>query len=235
MTKKQLDVEKSNSSAIIPWAKHWKKVSLQLEESGYDRTPDNCAAYWLLVESGEELVSEMEEDEEDQPPEDNQSLEADENMLPSDLAVTSPQTSKASLWSLEEYENLLGLLKARRELEETKKLEQLEGKKFWTEIAQSHKNNGYDRSFEACKTFWNKQGRERSGYDERVKPSTNSSSIQSSTTKSNGAESKPSSMSLWSSVNATEFEEPSKYSQNIEDFLLTSGILQSREIPPLRP
>jgi hypothetical protein len=215
MTKKQLDLEKSNSSAIIPWAKHWKKVSLQLEQSGYDRTPDNCAAYWLLVESGEEMISEMEEDEDDQPleddrpPEDNQSPGAAENILPSDLAVTSPQTSKASLWSLEEYENLLRLLKARRELEETKELEQLEGKKFWTEIAQSHKNSGYDRSFEACKTFWNKQGRERSGYDERVKPSTSLNTTQSSTTKSID-ESKPSSVSLWSSVNAAEFEEPSK-------------------------
>jgi hypothetical protein len=229
MTKNQLDLETANPSAVIPWAKHWKKVSLQLEENGYDRTPDNCAAYWLLVENDAQTASEMEEEDED---EDDKTPEADsksdnEAMLPSGLAVTSPQaSSKTSIWSAEEFENLLRLLRARRELEESRGLELLSGLKLWTEIAQSHRESGFDRTLEACKTFWNKQGRERSGYDERVKLSSTSSTLShvqpdvepsistSTSTKlssksSNGSKSTRLS-SFWSPVNEIDDEESSK-------------------------
>src|SRR6202044_2421948 len=108
----------------------------------------------------------------------------EEDVNPPDLTVTSPQMSKNTVWSPEEYENLLGLLKARRELEEKQGLEQLEGRNLWVDIAQSHKASGYDRTFEGCKTFWNKQGRAKSGFDERAKQ-TDSTTAQSSTTESN--------------------------------------------------
>ncbi|XMA17492.1 hypothetical protein WAI453_010283 [Rhynchosporium graminicola] len=49
MTEDQLALEKEDPSAVIPWPKHWKKVSLRLQESGYHRTPNACAAYWLKV------------------------------------------------------------------------------------------------------------------------------------------------------------------------------------------
>lgn len=227
MTKKQLDREEADPSARISWAKHWSNVSLQLREEGYERTPDNCSAYWDLVETdwdlvetGAEIASEIEGEDED---------DRSEDVVPSDLAVTSPQTSKTSLWSPEEYENLFGLLKARRELEEKKGLEQLEGKKLWTEISESHKSSGYDRTFEGCRTFWFKQGRERSGWDEREKLATARKSI---------AKSKAS--PLWSSVNGSGVEESSKHFGDLSYFLLLvdtdSKILQSRpQIPPLKP
>lgn len=178
LTKKQLDLEKADQSNVIPWAKHWKKVSLQLDESGYVRTPDNCAAYWLLIENdviddslglGDD-ASAMDDAEDDLPADDTNE---DAKDLHSHLAVTSPQMSKVNppVWSPEEYESLLRLLKERRQLEADQGLEMLTGSKLWIEITQSHKANGFDRSYEACKTFWNKQGRDRSGYDERIKPS----------------------------------------------------------------
>jgi hypothetical protein len=240
MTKNQLDIEKQDQSNVIPWAKHWKRVSLQLDESGYVRTPDNCAAYWLLVENdvigdASGLGGEEDEDDEDQSLRDDQSPAVNdgtnEKSIP--LAAASPQTpSKTlSLWSLEEYENLMRLLKGRRQLEADQGLEMLTGSKLWIEITQLHKASGFDRSWEACKTFWSKQGRDRSGYDERVKLSptmpsipptiqpiaesntTNSSTKSSANSSTNP--SKPSSLSsLWSTVNEAEAEESIVISRN---------------------
>ena len=253
MTKKQLDLENGDRSAVIPWAKHWKRVSLQckfprsaasldvpsftlsspcimsgghpnlsltercyvltrqsstVEEEGYTRTPETCDAYWQLVQSGEEVVSEEEAASEME--DDEKSPEAENDVVPSDLAVTSPQMTKNTVWSPEEYENLLSLLKEQRAFEEKKGLEPLEGKKFWVQVAESHRESGYDRTFEGCKTFWNKQGRERSGFDERAK-FTDASTAQSSISKSNVIESKPASVSAWSSVNGAA-EESGKWS-----------------------
>lgn len=239
MTKKQLDLEQTDPSAVIPWAKHWKKVSLQLDESGYDRTPDKCEAYWLLVESSAEieieLGSEMEEaeaDDDDQSPEADDRVDDEEDNLPSGLGVISSQAASSfSIWSLEEYENLLRLLKARRELEETQGLETLLGFKFWREISRLHRASGFDRTVEACKTFWRKQGRDRSGYNERVNSSCTSTKsstqpdvqlgteqstepITKSSTKPGSNGSKPSSQSsLWSPVNETDVEESIVVSQ----------------------
>lgn len=49
MTEDQLSLEREDPTAVIPWPKHWKKVSLRLQESGYNRTPNACSAYWLKV------------------------------------------------------------------------------------------------------------------------------------------------------------------------------------------
>ncbi|KAG4439166.1 hypothetical protein IFR05_005365 [Cadophora sp. M221] len=49
MTEDQLALEREDPSAVIPWPKHWKKVSLHLQENGYNRTQNACAAYWLKV------------------------------------------------------------------------------------------------------------------------------------------------------------------------------------------
>ncbi|KAL5319076.1 hypothetical protein ACEPPN_014146 [Leptodophora sp. 'Broadleaf-Isolate-01'] len=49
MTEDQLALEREDPSAVIPWPKHWKRVSLRLQERGYNRTQNACAAYWLKV------------------------------------------------------------------------------------------------------------------------------------------------------------------------------------------
>lgn len=49
MTEDQLALEREDPSAVIPWPKHWKKVSIRLQENGYNRTPNACSAYWLKV------------------------------------------------------------------------------------------------------------------------------------------------------------------------------------------
>lgn len=234
MTKKQLELEEADPANVIPWPKHWKKVSLQLDESGYVRTPNNCDAYWQLVENdvmedpsglgGEDDGALDDVDEGGESPEAKARVENEEEAPASGLAVASPQaSSKTGMWSLEEYECLLSLLKARRQLEARERLEILIGSRFWTEISRSHQANGFDRSWEACKTFWSRQGRQRSGYDERVEHSAKSgiqstiqpiseSSATNSSTSSNAAPSSdrskpPSLSSLWSPVNETDVEE----------------------------
>ena len=228
MTKKQLELEEADPANVIPWPKHWKKVSLQLDESGYVRTPNNCDAYWQLVENdvmedpsglgGEDDGALDDVDEGGERPEAKPRVD-NEEVLPSRLGVASPQaSSKTGLWSLEEYESLLSLLRARRQLEAREGLEILTGTRLWIEITRSHQANGFDRSWEACKTFWNRQGRQRSGYNERVDVSPKSS-IQStiqpisepvatnSSTSSNATSNPPSLSSLWSPVNETDVEE----------------------------
>ena len=49
MTKEQLELEETDPSAVMSWAKHWKKVSERLKEKGYTRSIDECSAYWNLV------------------------------------------------------------------------------------------------------------------------------------------------------------------------------------------
>ena len=235
MTKKQLDLEKVDRSNVIPWATHWKRVSLQLEESGYDRTPDNCASYWQLIENGSEpdvSASEMEDEADENEDDENHALEVEVGErgvgdFPA-LAASRPQSSsKTSSWSVEEYENLLALLKRRRELEEKNGLERTSAVKMWTDIARLHMESGYDRSMDACKSFWNYQGRDRSGFDERVER-TNSSRTNSSTepatrpsiessarssVNSSNENFKPSNISyLWSLSNNAEYEESEKLS-----------------------
>lgn len=45
-TNKQLALEAQDKSFVIPWAKHWQRVSSSLQENGYSRTPVACAGYW---------------------------------------------------------------------------------------------------------------------------------------------------------------------------------------------
>lgn len=49
MTEDQLALEKADPTAVVPWPRHWKTVALRLQENGYSRTPNACAAYWLKV------------------------------------------------------------------------------------------------------------------------------------------------------------------------------------------
>jgi hypothetical protein len=202
MTEKQLELEKVNPLSIIPWARHWKKVSLQLEEHGYTRSSEACAAYWELLEDNPEHAAGLESEISV----DDQSCGAiggidndGEVFLPAAAGETSTQKStKVHLWTNEEHENLFRLLAARRELEEKNGLEKLSGLKLWTEIAKSHQQSGFDRTWEACNIYWSIYGSSQSGFDERSKPSGNAGT--ESTT------SKPSSLSsLWSPVN--EFED----------------------------
>ncbi|KAG4428299.1 hypothetical protein IFR05_016218 [Cadophora sp. M221] len=73
MTEDQLALEREDPSAVIPWPKHWKKVSLRLQENGYNRTQNACAAYWL--KKSDDAVDEVEvevEVEVEKPPKPNQ-------------------------------------------------------------------------------------------------------------------------------------------------------------------
>jgi len=56
MTEEQLELEETDPSATMPWARHWKKVSERLKEHGYIRSVDACDAYWNLVQDNSPLV-----------------------------------------------------------------------------------------------------------------------------------------------------------------------------------
>lgn len=74
MTEDQLALEKIDSSAVIPWPKHWKKVSLRLQDLGYERSANACAAYWLKkgydfsvdIENGAEANDSQDDEDQDE-------------------------------------------------------------------------------------------------------------------------------------------------------------------------
>jgi hypothetical protein len=57
MTEEQLELEETDPSAVMSWAKHWKKVSERLKEKGYTRSIDACDAYWNLVQDKSPLAA----------------------------------------------------------------------------------------------------------------------------------------------------------------------------------
>jgi hypothetical protein len=200
VTEEQLKLEKADPSSIIPWPQHWKKVTLYLQENGYTRSADSCAAYWMLVQNNSAHAAGSGSGI------DSEGLTWEANGIDNDdypplaLGDTSTQRSvKFKPWTNEEYENLLGHLRARRELEENNRVEKLSGLKLWTIISQLHQQSGFDRTWEACKTYWQNNGRSRSGFDERRR------SYSKGGTESRLSKSKSSSISSsWSPVNELE-------------------------------
>jgi hypothetical protein len=57
MTEEQLELEETDPSAVMSWAKHWKRVSERLKENGYTRSVDACDAYWNLVQDKSPLAA----------------------------------------------------------------------------------------------------------------------------------------------------------------------------------
>ena len=202
MTEDQLELEKADPSAIIPWARHWKKISLHLQENGYTRSADACAAYWVLVQhnSGHVAGSLSGADADGPDWEANGVIDAEDDLSAARGDTSTQQSTKVQLWTNGEYENLLRLIQSRRSLEKLNGVESLSGLKFWTHVSQLHQQYGFDRSWEACKTYWENFGRSRSGFDERPRSSSKSGS---ETRLSESKLSGPS--SLWSPVN--EFED----------------------------
>lgn len=85
MTEEQLELEETDPSAVMSWAKHWKRVSERLKENGYTRSVDACDAYWNLVQDKSPLAAGTGLDVEDdplsseEPLEVNYGVEANEN------------------------------------------------------------------------------------------------------------------------------------------------------------
>jgi hypothetical protein len=202
LTKRQVELEKTDAYNQT-WAQHWKSVTVQLKEQGYDRTLDNCRAYWDLINGENGAIGSGIDGDND----DDRSSEF-EDVLPSGRAVTFERAPQRH-WSQDEYENLFATLRQHRELEEDLGLEPLRGQTLWTAIAAKHKENGYDRSYEGCRNFWQRQGRERSGWDESRhfddRRKRTNQNIHSSTAKPSTAKSKS-----WSSVNGSDVDQSSK-------------------------
>jgi hypothetical protein len=57
MTEDQLVLEETDPTAVMSWAKHWKRVSERLKENGYTRSVDACDAYWNLVQDKSPLAA----------------------------------------------------------------------------------------------------------------------------------------------------------------------------------
>jgi hypothetical protein len=159
------DLGDNGPTAAMSPSESSQPVPLPLQESGWNKTPVDSSAYWGQFETSAEITSELNEgnpDDDEQTPEIDGMIANDEDHLPPDLVATS--------WSPEEFENLFRLVKERCETDKTGVSEF----QFWNGIADWHRECGFDRTLEACETFWNKRGREWSGYDEQAKLATKS-------------------------------------------------------------
>jgi len=85
MTEDQLVLEETDPTAVMSWAKHWKRVSERLKENGFTRSVDACDAYWNLVQDKSPLAAGAGDDLDDdslspeEPFEVNCGVEAKEN------------------------------------------------------------------------------------------------------------------------------------------------------------
>lgn len=177
MTEDQIASETANPAAILTWPQHWKQVSLRLKERGYTRSVDMCAAYWRMVETNSQLVARGSARSEAQSIEDQAEIESETN----GEKETPRKSSKVQHWTNSEHDNLARLLKARRDFEERHDEDELSGAKLWVLIARQHQQNGYNRTWEACKRHWHAYERPQSRSKERTMwPSRASMSVDES-------------------------------------------------------
>jgi hypothetical protein len=100
MTEEQLELEETDPSAVMSWAKHWKRVSERLKENGHTRSVDACDAYWNLVQDKSPLAAGTGLDIEDEslsseePFEVSCGVEANENEEPVESGKTPEPPSK---------------------------------------------------------------------------------------------------------------------------------------------
>ena len=201
MTEDQLELERADPFAIIPWAQHWKKVSLRLHENGYDRSADACSAYWILAQHNtahaarSSSVADAESQEEATGGVDDGEHLPAARVGASSLAADL-QSARSKLWYRDEHQILLGILKSHGHFAERGPVENISDIQFWTQIAEAHQQYGFDRTWEACKIYWEAFCRSRDGFNSRPgypsKPGT----------EGRLSESKLSNLSsLWSTVN----------------------------------
>jgi hypothetical protein len=93
-------------------------------------------------------------------------------------------SKKNSSWTEEEYKALWRLLVARRDLEKAnEKMNVLKDEKLMELMSLQLAEKGIFRSKNACKNYWNRFGRERSKFEERVGGVTNRSLTTSAQTR----------------------------------------------------
>ena len=192
ITEEQLEREKADPSTVVSWPTLWRRVSLRLKEEGYSRSVNACAAYWNLLQNEAPLDTVSEVDLEAPSLEEiNDGTEGD---------CRAPEMSQT--WTTAEHESLAAaIVKARQENEEAiaKIGEDFVGVKLWLIIAQSHRDNGFRRDWEACKTYW--KDWENSSASSNVRPDSHLKvSSGNTSTKLNSS----SISSAWSAINAIE-------------------------------
>jgi hypothetical protein len=165
-TKDQLAQEEIDPLAVVSWGEHWSAVSLQLQEYGYNRPAHECDAYWNKVEDSCSAPSPGINVE-------TRPLEAhsgasneNERYSPDRPRVSTNQlTGGILLWTDAEHENLLGLVKNHYNPAEHNGPEELWDERLWSHISQIHQQNGYNRTWEDCKRYWQTEGRFLSGLE----------------------------------------------------------------------
>jgi len=56
VTEDQLALKASDPSSVMTWPRHWNNVSKRLQDDGYNRSIDECAAYWVFVQDKSPLA-----------------------------------------------------------------------------------------------------------------------------------------------------------------------------------
>jgi hypothetical protein len=90
------------------------------------------------------------------------------------IVVPKP-VKKGNSWSDKEYAAIYHELRALRTLEARRGISRTRGLRdvaLWTHISIALEHHQVHRSASACKNFWSRYGRVRSGYDERAIPTT---------------------------------------------------------------
>jgi hypothetical protein len=95
MTKEQLELEETDPSATMPWARHWKKVSERLKERGFTRSVDACDAYWDLVQDNSPLAAGVGNDDQSKAPGSSEEVEAPFEVNCGIKSVENRQSSRA--------------------------------------------------------------------------------------------------------------------------------------------
>jgi hypothetical protein len=170
MTEAQLELEKANPLAVIPWLELWERVSQSLSEKGYTRSLESCQAYWNLIpldslEPTENSSSGASNSS--QPCNGNDEANGSKEKLASNLGP-SPAQKPDKPWSSRESESFLRLMMQHPEMEHRGGLDELSDMKLWSSISESHRKCGFNRSWEDCQTYWASHGTDLEAFNSSI-------------------------------------------------------------------
>ena len=138
LTKDQIALEASNPATVIPWPKHWKNVSIALEDEGYSRNIESCAAFWMLYQADAYAHSES-------------TTLGPESETENEKVITFQSSSRSQQWLPREHNDLAKLIK---DFDLKYNGDSVSIAKKWEIIANQHLQNGYSRTWEALKRHW---------------------------------------------------------------------------------
>ena len=162
LTEDQLEAEKNYKSKVISWKSHWLKVSQQIKEAGYDKSPEHCRIYWKarLATPDQEIEYQSQSARQLEPSHD-QTERVPTKIQPSDNVadIDEDHGDYGDLqafqilprWSQEEIRLMLDTLLSQLKSRTTK----LTWLVLFDEVSIALKAEGYDRTLKTIENQWN--------------------------------------------------------------------------------